>query len=184
MSYEIVRNVKVSSDGVATVKSASNNVYPRTPSEWTMSYRSEHNPFTGKLGAEVEIFAGYEQGDFQGGSNKFTRQLEVLRHLPEYAKFDWRGDWDGTKESREDKRAYYELLATALQTPAPKARFAIAKNSPYTLGQKVYGRYRRGGRAIYWTSDKSKATLYRFADDAENIKKSFYNSDNWEVEEV
>lgn len=182
MSYEIVRSVKVSADGVATVKSASNNVWPRTPSEWTMSYRSEHNPFKGKLGAEVEIFAGYEQGNFQGGSNKFTKQLEVLRYMPEYAKFDWRGDWDGTKESREDKRAYYELLATALQTPAPKTKFVITKTTP--LGQKLYGRYRRGGRAIYWSLNAEKATKYSFAQDAENVKKGFYGSESWEVEEA
>lgn len=183
MSYDIVRSVKVSSDGIVTLKSASNNVYPRTPSEWQMTYRNENNPFTGKLAAEVEVFAGYEQGNFQGGSNKFTRQLTVLRNMPEYQAFDWRGNWDGTRETREDKKAYYELLAKALQTPAPKERYIICKNSPYTLGQKVYGHYRKNGRAIYWSTDRSKATKHVLARDAEAVKGNFYNSDNWAIEQ-
>ena len=182
MSYDIVRSVKVSSDGVVTLKSASNNVYPRTPHEWQMDYRNEANPFTGKLGAEVEVFAGYEQGNFQGGSNKFNRQLSVLRQMPEYAKFDWRGNWEGTRETREDKRAYYELLAVALQTPAPKTKYVISKTTP--SGQKLYGRYRKNGRAIYWSLDKAKATKHNYAEEAENVKKGFYYSDNCEVEET
>lgn len=184
MSYEVVRSVKISDDGTVTVKSASNNVWPRTPSEWQMPYRNEHNPFTGKLGGEVEVFAGYEQGNFQGGSNKFTRQLEVLRHMPEYKAFDWRGDWEGTRETREDKKAYYQLLAQALATPAPKPRYAIVKNSPYTLGQKVYFRQRKGAGVAHWHYEQSKASLFRYAEDAENTKKYFHNSDNWEVKEL
>lgn len=181
MSYDIVRSVKITDNGTVTLKSASNNVWPRTPSEWQMTYRHEANPFTGKLAAEVEVFASYEQGNFQGGSNKFTRQLEVLRHMPEYAAFDWRGNWDGTRESPENKKAYYELLAKALNTPAPKPRYAIVKNSPYTLGQKVYFRQRKGAGVAHWHYEENKATLFRYADDAENTKKYFHNGDNWEV---
>lgn len=181
MSYDIVRSVRIAADGTVTLKSASNNVWPRDPSEWQMSYRNEANPFTGKLGAEVEVFAGYEQGNFQGGSNKFTRQLEVLRHLPEYAAFDWRGNWEGTRETREDKKAYYELLAKALNTPAPKPKYAITKNSPYTLGQKVYFRQRKGAGVARWYYEAEKASLFRYAEDAESTKKCFHNSDSWEV---
>ncbi len=181
MSYDIVRSVKVSSDGVVTIKSSSDNVYPRTPHEWQMDYRHEDNPFTGKLGGEVEMFAGYEQGNFQGGTNKFTRQLEVLRHLPEYAQFDWWHDWENTQEARKDKRAYYELLAKVLEMPAPKPRYAITKNSPYTLGKMVFFKQRKGAHFCRWFESAKDATLFRYESDAENTKKYFYNSDNWQV---
>lgn len=181
MSYDIVRSVKIDKNGTVTLKSASNNVWPRTPSEWQMTYRNEHNPFTGKLGGEVEVFAGYEQGSFQGGSNKFTRQLEVLRYMPEYAAFDWRNNWETAKENNKSKREYYELLARALKTPAPKPRYAIVKNSPYTLGQKVYFRQRKGAGVARWYYEAEKATLFRYAEDAEHTKQCFNNSENWEV---
>lgn len=184
MSYDIVRSVKVADDGTVTIKSASNNVYPRTASEWQMTYRHEANPFTGKLGAEVEVFAGYEQGNFQGGSNKFTRQLEVLRNMPEYAQFDWRGSGFENRANRENKQAYYQLLATALATPAPKEKFVITKMAYGSLTQKVYGRYRKGGRAIYWETNPSKATKHNFAAAAERMKECFYNSDNWQIEQI
>lgn len=177
MSYEIVKSVKISDDGTVTIKSASNNVWPRTPSNWPMPYRNEHNPFTGKLAAEVEVFAGYEQGTFQGGSNKFTRQLSVLRAMPEYAAFDWRSSLDN---DREDKKAYYELLAKALQMPVPKERYIISKHA-YGSNQTVFGRYRKGGRAIYWTLDKTKATKYPYPREAEAVKSYFNGSEAWEV---
>ncbi len=184
MSYEIVRSAKVSSDGTVTIKSASNNVWPRTPSEWQMTYRHEANPFTGKLGGEIEVFAGYEQGNFQGGSNKYTRQLEVLRHMPEYKAFDWRGNWEDSKETRENKRAYYELLAKAWQTPAPKPRYAITKQSPYTLGQTVYFKQRKGAGVARWKYTEKEATLFRYEDDAKATVNCFQNNHNWEVKEV
>lgn len=180
MSYDIVRSVKVSDDGTVTVKSASNNVWPRDPSEWTMTYRHEHNPFTGKLAGEAEVFAGYEQGNFQGGSNKYVIQLEVLRHMPEYTAYDWRHNWDEASKN-EKKEAYYRLLAKALQTPAPKPRYALTKPSPYTLDQKMYLRKRKNAYSATWQYSPAKATLYRYADDAESIKKCFNNSESWEV---
>lgn len=182
MSYDIVRSVKIK-DGIVTLKSASNNVWPRDAHEWQMDYRNEHNPFTGQLAAEVEVFAGYEQGNFQGGSNKFTKQLEVLRHLPEYAAFDWRGNWEGTRDTRENKQAYYQLLATALKTPAPQPRFAITKLA-YGSNQTAYFKQRKGAGFCRWYLTAKDASLFRYAEDAANTIKHFTNSDSWEVVEV
>lgn len=151
-----------------------------------MDYRNEANPFTGKLAGEVEVFAGYEQGTFQGGSNKYQRQLEVLRHMPEYKAFDWRGNWEESRANRDNKRAYYELLARALATPAPKPRFAITKQAYGGLAGEstVYFRQRKGAGVAHWYPSQAKATLFRYAEDAEHIKTYFYNSDSWQVVEV
>lgn len=183
MSYDIVRGVRVDKDGAVHLKTYSNNVWPRTPEPWTMTYRHEQNPFTGKLAGEVEVLAGYEQGNLQGGSNKYTRQLEVLRHMPEYRAYDWRGHWDETRDAREhDKRGYYELLAKALATPAPKPRFAITKTT-YS-GQVLYFQKRKGAGFCRWSLDIKGCNLYRYAEDAEAVKHNFNNSESWKVTEI
>lgn len=187
MSYEVVRSAVVANDGTVTIKSASNNVWPRDPSTWQMTYRNPANPFTGKLGGEVEVFAGYEQGNFQGGSNRYTRQLEVLMHMPEYRAYDWRGHWEDTKDARDnDKRGYYELLAKALATPAPKPRFAITKQAygGFNGETTVYFKRRKGAGFARWQLTPKGANLYRYRDDAEREKSNFRMSDNWQVMEV
>jgi hypothetical protein len=180
MSHAIVRSIKVVGDKVL-VNSTDNNVWPRSYHPWEMTYRDENNPFTGKEAAEVEILAGYEQGNFQGGSNKFTRALEVLRHMPEYTAFDWRGgNWEASREARDTKqREYYHLLKRALATKPPKTAHIITKQ--LYSGQIVYLRHRKGSSSARWYYDKSKATAFIYRDDAEDLKKYFTNSENWQI---
>lgn len=184
MSYDIVRGASVAADGTVTIKSHSSNVWPRTDSTWNMSYRNEHNPFTGKLGGEIEVFAGFEQGNFHGAVAKYQRQLEVLRHMPEYReRYDWRGNWDATRETRDnDKRGYYELLARAWRTPAPKPRFVITKTT--YAGQTLYFKHRKNSGFCRWQLSAKGANLYRYRDDAEAMRHGFTNSDGWQVVEV
>lgn len=177
MSFHIVKRVNVNNAGVVTINSASNNVYPRYYEDWTMTYRHKDNPYTGKLSAEVEVFAGFEQGNFQGGNSKFVKQLEVLMNMSEYERFDWRADFETAYKSREDKKAYYELLAKAWQTPLPEPRYAITKDN---YGQTVYGKYRKGGK-MHWTLDPKQATLKPYKRDVERLKLYYNYSDNWQV---
>src|SRR5574337_663937 len=142
MSYAIVKKVKITDDGDVFVTSADNNVWPRTPHEWTMSYRGENNPFTGKLAAEAEVMAGYEQGNFQGGSNKYTRALSVLFRMPEYEKFDWRKDWDSHID--KNNAEYYQVLIKALNTPLPDDKFVVKQE--FADGRTGYFKHRKGAK--------------------------------------
>lgn len=178
MSYEVVRTVKVVGDQVL-VTSASNNVYPRTPHQWEMKYRNDKNPFTGRDAALVEVLAGYEQGSFQGGSNRFTRALETLRHMPEYKAYDWRGEPYDEIKARRDGTAYYHLLKKALDTPAERPRYVISKISAY--GETVYFKQRKGASFGRWVRDITKANKYAYADDAEAVKGYFPGSSEWRV---
>jgi hypothetical protein len=169
MSYAIVKNIKVLDDKVL-VTSTDNNVYPRSYSEWTMSYRNENNPFSGKLQAEVEVMAGYEQGNFQGGSNKYTKALEVLLHMPEYKKFDWRGNWD--KHVDKECAEYYQLLATALNTPQSKDKFIVSKIAD---GRTVYLK-RLNKYSASFCFDKTLAKVFRYEEQAQRLTDVFPNS--------
>lgn len=173
MSHAIIRTISISPDGVVTIKSTDNNVWPRDVHTWTMTYRHEHNPFTGKQAAEVEVMAGYEQGNFQGGSNKFVRQLEVLRHMPEYARYDWRRNWPADERTAD----YYRLLAKALATPAPRPRYVIRRPGMWP----TYIKQRKGAGFARWVDHPLHATAFRYADDAEALRQSFRNTDDWEV---
>lgn len=115
MSHYIVKSIKVDTDGKATITAASNNVCPRTYFTSNMEYLTKGNPFTGKLGAEVEILLAYEEGQFKGRPNKFVKALGRLTTLPEYEAYNWKKDFKGTQEKRNsDKVGLFHLLAQAL----------------------------------------------------------------------
>lgn len=175
MSYEIVKTVKFENDTV-TITSASNNVYPRTPSTWNMTYRNELNPFTGELAGQVEVLAGYAEGSFQGGSNKFTRALEILLDMPEYQAYNWRNS-----EYKQKDADYYRLLAKALATKPSKTRYIMYKDSPYSYGQKIYIK-RVNKCSISYTHDVTKAKKFTSLREIDSVKASMSHV-NYEHEE-
>lgn len=178
MSYEIIKKIKITDDNKILITGSSNNVYPRTPGTWEMTYRSAENKINGKLGLEVEILAAYESGTFQGGSNKFVRALSALRRNPEYDKYNWtkRNPRDVARKSSE----FYELLAKVLKEKPPKQKYILS----CCIGdKKVYAVYRRGGCYVNYTEDINKATKYSYKDQAELLKSLIvHNNSAYTVE--
>ena len=176
MSYAIVQKIRIDKDNKVFITSADNNVYPRTPQEWECTYFSN---YPDRESIELDILAAYESGEFQAGrQNKYTRSLNVLRHLPEYKRFDWRNNWEESQKNRKNKAEFNSLLKKAFYTKLPKEKYAIIKDY---LGKKVYFNRRRNSRTAYWYNEPSKATIFNYKEDAENTKKYFTGNENWEV---
>lgn len=180
MSYEIIKKIQIH-DNKVYVTGASNNVYPRTPKEWECHMISKILQEKGQEEAEIEILRAYEEGNFQGGNNKYTRALQVLVHLPEYKRFDWRGDFKYAHANKKNfENEYKEVLKKALNTRLPKEKYIITKFNG--AGQKLYFLHRKRSHFCTWSIDKLDAKLFNFSDDAEFTKKGFINSDSWQVE--
>ncbi len=174
MSYEIIKKIKIN-NGKVLITYTSNNVYPRTFDECESESLSRILREKGREELDIEILRTYEGGSFQKGNNKYTRALKVLRHFPEYNKFDWRGN----NEENRNKPEFKELLKRALYTYLPKDRFIIAK---VYNGNKIYGQRRRN--SMRWVNEKGKASVYCYQSDAEFMKKCYYNTENWIVEKI
>ena len=188
MSYDLINAIKIK-DNKVFLKSASNNVRPRTFHEWECTSLTEILQKQGQSVLELEIFKDYEKGNFQAGAkNKYTRALEALRHMPEYIRFDWRADNTkyGTPEhtlARELRQSaeFDAVLKTALTTQLPKEKYVITK---LANGQKAYFYHRRGASFCKWYYDQTRAKVFRFAADAQSTVKWFTNSENWQIEKL
>ena len=181
MSYEIIKSIKVK-DNKVLVNYACNNVRPLTFEECESQYLTKILKEQGKEALDIEILKAYEEGNFQRGTNKYTRALHILRHFPEYPLFDWRNS--GIKkndpvEKRRESIAFIDLLKKALNSRLPKDKYIITK---FYNGHKVYGRRYR--YCMKWTHDRLKASIYRYKSDAEFQKKCFTNADNWQIEDL
>ena len=181
MSYEIVRGIKIEGEKVL-VNCASNNVYPR-------DFGFQEIPSFGKIlktegqeALDIVILEAYEEGNFQGGSNKYTRALKVLRHLPEYANYDWRTTGEVYEQVQKNRvtQGYKDLLKKALKTRLPADKFILTKDY---FGTEVY-LFRFGGRCAKWIPEKSRAKIFKYANDAEDLKRCFTNSEGWQVERI
>src|SRR3990167_5496526 len=130
MSYEVIKQIKIK-DNKVFITGASNNVYPRTPHESECISLSEVLQKEGREKVDIEILEEYESGNFQGGKNKYTRALEVLRHIPEYRSFDWRTNEKEYKDNHENRQTrkdeFRELMRSALNTRLPKDKYVITK---------------------------------------------------------
>lgn len=137
---------------------------------------------TGKDALDIEILRAYMSGTFQpGNKNRYTRARDVLRHMPEYAPFNWRGNWDEYEKNMKEKpEEYNRLLLRAMNTQLPKEKYIILKD--YN-GQTVYlWKFTRSG--CRWTYEKPQARIFRYQKDAENLHRNYYNADNWQVERI
>lgn len=178
MSYEIIRGIKVK-DNKVFVKASSNNVYPKDFSEEEAPYLTNILQKEGKDVLDISIMEAYERGTFQGGANKYVRALQVLRHSPEYQRFDWRNNWEESKKTRGTQE-YKDLLLKALNTRLPKDKFIVSKDY---FGTKVY-LWKITKRACSWIHEIEKAKIFRYKIDADNMKGYFTNSENWKTEQL
>ena len=175
MSYEIIRSISCK-NGKVIINSAESNVRPRSYVKYEYEELSKILQEKGREAVDVEILKRYENGDFQGGKNKYTKALEILRHLEEYKKFDWR-DWNNNKEEIRKSKEFEELLKKVLKMDYPKNKFVVYK---YHCYKKVYGKFKK--HSIYWTNNINEATNFYWLSDIENLKKRYISSNNWEIE--
>lgn len=176
MSYEIIKSIKFKDDKVF-VTSASNNVRPHYFEEFEAKSLSKILQEQGKDAAELEIFKQFENGNFQRGVHKYLRALSVLRHFPEYKNFNWRNNDNGETDERRKSDEFNALLLRALKTRLPKDKFVLKKEHGVYL-RKITKRYAK------WDSDKARAKIFRFAEEAEGLKRCFTNSESWIVEKI
>ena len=147
MSYEKVRSIKIDEkQGKVFFNTASNNVRPLTYSIFGESkIYNDILKNQGKEAVEIEILKEYESGNLQGGSNKFTKALKVLRYVfkEEYFKFNWRNKpWGDEKKSNEienlrKSEEWNNLLKKALNYNFPKEKYVIFKDH---FGEKIFGK--------------------------------------------
>lgn len=187
MSYEKVKSVKIDDkENKVFITSAVNNLRPLSYEKWESQHLSKILEEFGKRAVEIEIFKSYENGNFQGGSNKYTKALKVLRYAlkEEYEPFNWHID-HGEYES-EERKAYDErriskefekLLRKALDFKLPKEKWVITKK--HYDGTKIYGK--KCPTCMSWEYSKEKATKYDFEKEArDNIFEKYKN--DWGVE--
>lgn len=181
MSYDLVRGIGIKGDKVF-IKASSNNVYPHTYYTEELPRLTKMLQEQGQEAVDIEILKQYENGNFQPGTkNKYSRALDVLRHMPEYAEFDWRGSRDIPDEKRKSAE-FNALLLKALHTQLPKEKYIITK----TLydGVEAYFWMRKNAGSCKWYYDPKKAKIFNYKQDAENVKKWFTMSENWKVQKI
>jgi len=186
MSYEKVRSIKIDEkQGKVFFNTASNNVRPLTYSIWGESkIYNDLLKNQGKEAVEIEILKEYESGNLQGGSNKYTKALKVLRYVfgEEYKKFNWRNKpWGNEKKSKEieDSRKSKEwnnLLKKALDYKFSKEKYIIFKDHH---GEKIFGKSCLS--CMKWKYNKKDSTKFDFKEEAEDYIFEKYK-DVWGVE--
>ena len=118
MSYAIVSNIQVINNRVY-ITSCDNNVRPRDHRQWECTELTNVLQKQGQEALELEFMKDYENGNMQPGThNKYTKAVSILQKMPEYAKFNWRGeDYNIILKAREEEKKELEtLLLKALNT--------------------------------------------------------------------
>ena len=84
MSYHIIRHIKVNEkDGTVFIKGSDNNIYPKNFRYWECQSLNKILQEQGREELDIVILKEYESGNFQGGSNRYTRALKVLYYMPQ-----------------------------------------------------------------------------------------------------
>lgn len=180
MSYNIIKTIKIV-DGKVLIKACSNNVYPHTYYEEVCGHSTKILQEQGPEALDLDLLAAYESGEFQRGKNKYTRALEILRHLPEYKEFDWRRPINDDNTDKRKSPEFKALLKKSLSLKLPKDKFIVTK---IVAGYQVQYFHKLTKRYAHWTIDKSKAKIFRWQEDADNLKKYFTNSEEWRTEKL
>lgn len=182
MSYYLVKSIGINEkENKVYLSAACNNVtpkyYKREECHFFTNILKEH----GRRKTELAILEDYISGNLQGGSNKFTKALKLLRRNPTFIKFDWKQDWENHNQNKKTfNDEYLKLLNDALITRLPKEKYLLAKETGETgTKQTVYACYRSKSRFLRWTLFPEKAKKFDFKEDVENMKKWFTGSDNW-----
>ena len=187
MSYEKVKAIKIKENKVF-INCASNNVRP-------LHYTLEEYPSFSKIlqeqglnAVEIALLKNYEEGNLQGGKNKFTRALKVLYNLltEEYKNFDWRENHFkyGSEEDKQhrllrESEEFKALLLKALKTKLPKEKYILTKEYHNT---EVY--LKSCVSSANWTSERERAKVFDFKGECENVKKCYPMGQYWGIEEL
>jgi hypothetical protein len=121
MSYEIIKSIKIR-DGQVFIKGAPNNIYPRDYEEFECPSLTKVLKDEGQEKLDITILRECESGNFQGSIGKYRRPLAILRHLPEYADFDWRQNGPGYEKAEINRKtpAFDEFLKRVLSMKMPE----------------------------------------------------------------
>lgn len=178
MSYEIVKSIK-EKDNKVYVKCDSNNVFPKHYAYHESSTLTKTLNEKGREAYEIEVLKAYEEGNFQAGNeNKYTRALKILRHLPEYEKFNWRCSLEEDRTELRKSKEFNNLLKKALEAKLPKTKYFIIKEAMEGI---AYFYQRKNAGFCKWYYDKERAKRFDYEKDAERTKKWFENSDKWQI---
>jgi hypothetical protein len=184
MSYEKVKSIKIDlKEQKVFINCASNNVRPLT------FYREEYPYFTnllkekGKQEVEIALLRNYEEGNLQGGTNKYTQALKRLYYLfsEEYKRFNWRTQSKyGTAEREQEEnlrksQEFKDLLLKALNSKNPSEKFIIKNvfNGGYV--------YKITPRFIKFCNHKEQAKIFDFEEEA---RDSIYKKEGYEIQKV
>lgn len=182
MSYEKIKNISLDKKNKKVfITSACNNLRPLTFERWESPSLSKIWAEQGLDICEAHILKGYEEGNFQNGTNKYSKALEILRYMfkEEYSRFDWRLERGFVYGSEEDKKhralrdsnEFIDLLIKALKTKYPKQNYFITKRHN---GGDVYAKVCPS--CIKWKWTTKEASKFAFEQQAEdNIFKSLKN---------
>lgn len=184
MSYDIIKNIKIK-DNKVFFKCASNNVFPKYFEKCESYSLSKILQEQGKEALDIEILKEYEKGNFQKGSNKYVRALQVLRHMQEYKNFDWRqssyNDDCPIQKNRKDESLFNALLKKALYTMLPKDKYIVTKQ--HYDGSIIY-LWKVTKKSAKWCYNKEKAKIFRYENDAKKLTKCFHGGENWKIEKI
>ncbi len=183
MSYELVKSIKVDQKlGKVFVTCASNNVFPRTYERVEFTTLSKLLVDEGVEEVDARILRLYEEGSFQGGSNKYTRALKALRYelSEEYSKFNWRNhnarygtpEYEAERALRESDE-FKDLLKKALKIKVSKNKILARKH----YGEEYYAKYYARSGTIRWVCDDKKASKLEYNKEWEEIINSFKMND-------
>jgi len=182
MSYEIIKKIRIK-DKKVLITGASNNVYPRTFEECESYFLSKILQEQGQQALDIEILNAYEEGNFQRGSNKWTRAWHILKHMPEYKDFNWRLEGlerGKISENRKNGAAFNAILLKALQAKLPEEKFIVSKQ----YNGKVIYLWKITKRFVKWTAEKAKAQIFNYREDADSLKGACHDSEDWGTEKI
>lgn len=181
MSYSIIKSIGVHDNKVFATY-ACNNVRPlcfeRVEAESLTKILQEQ----GREALDLEIFREYENGNFQRGNNKYTRALTVLRAMPEYQAFNWRGEPYDEITNRRKTEDFTLLLKKALATPLPKGTFIVSK--PLYGGPEKCYLSKVTKRSAQFTRNIEQAKRYPYRVQLESIQSCFIGGKEWNIEEL
>lgn len=182
MSYDIVRSIKKTDDRRVLVNSTSNNVTPRDYYIWECTSYSKILQEKGERALDLAILKDYENGNWQGGANKYTAALERLLNMPEYTVFSWRNNGAAYEEAklRRETQEFDELLLKALASRAPKEKYIVSK---WYNGQRVYMK-RLNKCSCSWAYEKTRAKVFSYERQALNLKEAFTGGAAFEIERI
>jgi len=111
MSYEIVKSIKIDEkEKTVKIRSTSNNVTPKTYSQWTSTHLSDILKETGKESVIKEIILNYFHGNFQKSHNIYEKCLILIDNKK------W--NWDTPDNKIEElKDALYSAYLKFNQPP-------------------------------------------------------------------